>query len=257
MTLPPPGRAPEEVTLTLPGGVPLVMVRVPAGTFRMGSPISERNRWYDETLHTVTVSRDYWLGKYEVTQAQWQAVMGTNPSFSRACGGDCPVEMVSWNEIRGPGGFLEKLNGLLEGPDFRLPTEAEWERAARAGTQTRFSFGDALSGDDYCGMDAEAGSYAWWCANAGGAARPVGKKAANAFGLHDMHGNAWEWVEDWYGSYPATAQSDPTGPAAGTARVQRGGGWGSGLRGARSAFRVADPPDARAFDLGFRLARSP
>ena len=155
----------REVTFLLPGGVPLVMVGVRGGSFQMGSPTSERSRSDDETLHTVTLTRDYYVGKYEVTQAQWQAVMGSNPSRFASCGGSCPVEQVSWDDIRGATGFLAKLNALLGTTKFRLPTEAEWERAARADTQTRFSFGDGLDGDDACGANAAAGPFAWWCGN--------------------------------------------------------------------------------------------
>ncbi len=248
----------QEITVTLPGGVPLVMVRIPAGTFQMGAPASERNSSSNEQpVHQVTLTQDYFIGKYEVTQAQWQAVMGTNPSYFSSCGGNCPVEQVSWDDIRGANGFIARLNQLMGTTEFRLPTEAEWERAARAGTQTRFSFGDALDGDDVCGANAAADPYVWWCANSG-RTKAVGMKKANPYGLFDVHGNVWEWVEDWYGSYPSTAQTNPTGPATGSYRVFRGGGWynyGS-LRDARSANRYYINPDYRGNFLGFRLARS-
>ncbi len=253
---PPPPTEPNEVTYTLPGGVPLVMVRIPAGTFQMGSPTTERSRGRDEILHAVTLTSDYYIGKYEVTQAQWAAVMGTNPSDFSSCGGNCPVERVSWDDIHGANGFIAKLNQVLGTTKFRLPTEAEWERAARGGTQTRFSFGDAPGGDDSCGANAEANPYVWWCGNAGGTTRPVGMKGANPNGLYDMHGNVWEWVEDWYGDYASTAQTNPTGPATGSRRVVRSGGWFNHLRFARSAYRGNVDPGARYGDLGFRLSRS-
>jgi formylglycine-generating enzyme required for sulfatase activity len=247
----------REVTFTLPGGVPLVMIGVRAGSFQMGSPTTERGRSDDETLHTVTLTKDYYVGKYEVTQAQWQAVMGSNPSHFSSSGGGCPVEQVSWDDIRGADGFLARLNRLLGTTKFRLPTEAEWERAARAGTQTRFSFGDALDGDDACGTNAAADAFAWWCGNAGSATREAGAKDRNAFGLFDMHGNTCEWVEDWQGSSPSTPQTDPTGPEKGTRRVLRGGSWVHDLRMARSAYRFGSLPHGRYSFVGFRLARTP
>lgn len=248
--------APAEMTLTLPGGVPLVLVRVLAGTFQMGSPWTERNRRSGETLHEVTLTSDYYLGKYEVTQAQWQSVMGRNPSYFETCGGDCPVERVSWDDIRGEKGFIAKLNQLLGTTAFRLPTEAEWERAARGGTQTRFSFGDALDTDDLCGAFPAAMPYLWWCGNGGGKTHPVGTRGSNPYGLFDMHGNVTEVTEDFFEDYSAEAQTNPTGPAMGTARVLRGGGWGSALRHTRSAFRGYGGPGFRGYDIGFRLARS-
>ncbi len=253
-----PPASPDEVTFTLPGGVPLVLVRVPAGTFRMGTPESAGADFSaEQPVHDVTLTHDFFLGKYEVTQAQWQAVMGTNPSNSGSCGGSCPVERVSWNDIRGPNGFLEKLNALLGETRLRLPTEAEWERAARGGTQTRFSFGDAASGNDYCGANAEAEPHVWWCGNSGESTHEVGTKQANAYGLHDMHGNVWEAVEDWYGGYPSMPQTDPAGPATGTHRVARGGGRINLLQDVRAGVRDRVDPDDRFSSLGFRVAKSP
>ena len=213
--------------MTLPGGVPLVLEAVPGGTFTMGSPATERNRGSDETQHQVTLTKSYFIGKTAVTQAQWQAVMGSNPSYFSSCGGNCPVEHVSWNDIAGSGGFLEKLNaalGLSGASAFRLPTEAEWERAARGDTTTRFSFGDALDCDDQCGS-CSAASWVWWCADSGNATHTAGQKQPNAYGLYDMHGNIREWVQDWDGAYPTSAVTDPAGPASGGSRVVRGGSW--------------------------------
>ncbi|MHB8797917.1 MAG: formylglycine-generating enzyme family protein [Thermoanaerobaculia bacterium] len=256
-----PSSGGQEITYTLPGGVPLVLVRIPAGTFQMGAPESERSSYDGERpVHQVTLTSDYYIGKYEVTQAQWHAVMGTNPSYFTSCGGSCPVERVSWDDIRGENGFLAKLNQLLGTTKFRLPTEAEWERAARGGTQTRFSFGDALGGDDYCGANAESEPYLWWCGNSGNTTHAVGTKGANPYAVFDMHGNVFEWVEDWIESYPTTAETNPTGPATGSIRVYRGGSWSSSLPLARSASRCEGDafhyPGNRHPDLGFRLARS-
>ena len=253
-----------EVTLSLPGGVPLVLVKIPAGTFLMGSPDTERNRFSDETLHPVTLTRDFFVGKTEVTQGQWRAVMGTPmPADCGAYGaGDTyPAYCVSWADVAGAGGFLEKANahlvssGQAAAGRLRLPTEAEWERAARGGTQTRFSFGDALECDDACGTCSSANPSAWWCGDATGAAGVAGAKAANPYGLADVHGNVWEWVQDWYGPYPSDPASDPAGPSSGTMKAYRGGGWYNTLRFVRSASRYSTLPETRAYYLGFRVAR--
>ncbi|MHB1045552.1 MAG: formylglycine-generating enzyme family protein [Thermoanaerobaculia bacterium] len=253
-----PSSGGQEITYTLPGGVPLVLVRIPAGTFHMGAPESERASNSDERpVHTVTLTSDYYIGKYEVTQAQWQAVMGSNPSAITSCGGNCPVERVSWNDIRGANGFIAKLNQLLGTTNFRLPTEAEWEWAARAGTQTRFSFGDALGGNDECEANTAADPYVWWCGTAGNTTHAVGTKGENPYGLFDMHGNVWEWVEDWADFYPGTPQTDPTGPTSGLYRVIRGGGEGNYLHYSRSASRTGyDLALGGNHVVGFRLARS-
>ena len=258
-TADPGGDGREEVTYTLPGGVPLVLVRIPAGTFQMGAPESERysNSW-ERPVHSVTLTTDYYLGKYEVTQAQWQAVMGSFPSYFGSCGGSCPVEQVSWDDIRGANGFIAKLNQLLGTTKFRLPTEAEWERAARGGTQTRFSFGDALGGSDGCYFtNAEAEPYVWWCLNSGNKTHAVGTKKGNPYGLFDIHGNVWEWVEDWWADdYLSAGSTNPTGPSTGSSRVIRGGAWDNGLDVARSAHRYFLNPSTRFNNFGFRLARS-
>ena len=247
----------NEITVTLPGGVPLVLVRIPAGTFRMGAPADERGTSAQEQpVHTVTITKDFYLGKYEVTQAQWVAVMGTNPSLFAACGGSCPVEQVNWETVRGTQGFLAKLNALLGTTKFRLPTEAEWELAARGGTQTRFSFGDALDGDDACGTNEAAAPYAWWCGTSLSSTHPVGTKKPNAFGLFDVHGNVWEMVEDWLGAYPSSDQTDPTGPSTGSVKAIRGGGFYQLLRSTRSASRYFDSPELGYGVVGFRLART-
>jgi formylglycine-generating enzyme required for sulfatase activity len=251
--------ASQGMTVTLPGGVPLMIVKIPHGTFLMGSPAAERNRQSDETQHQVTISADYFIGETLVTQAQWQAVMGSNPSYFSSCGGTCPVEEVSWNDIAGSGGFLEKLNaalGLSGASAFRLPTEAEWEQAARGGTTTRFWFGDALDCDDQCGT-CSADPYLWWCGNPNSMPRPVGQKQPSPYGLYDVHGNVSEWVQDWYAAYPTTAVTDPTGgsPQSSNSRVNRGGGWDDVLRSCRSAYRGVGVPDYHA-GIGFRIARS-
>jgi formylglycine-generating enzyme required for sulfatase activity len=249
----------EEVTVTLPGGVPLVLVRVSAGTFLMGSPDGERGNFLgNETQHEVTLTQDYYLGKTEITQAQWEAVMGT-PMRSEcgdiAVGGDFPVYCVTWNRIAGPGGFIEKLNAHLGTDVLRLPTEAEWERAARAGTTTRFSHGDVLECSDECEPCAAHDDYMWWCGNASPfGPKPVGQKLPNPFGLHDMHGNLWEIVNDRYQEFSSAPVTDPTGPGGNGDIVLRGGGAEAWIN--RSASRVGGSPDDRAQnnEVGFRIA---
>jgi len=254
-----PSSAMQEVTFTLPGGVPLIMVRIPAGSFQMGAPATEQYSWdnHERPVHQVSLTSDFYIGRYEVTQAQWQAVMGTLPSYNSTCGASCPVEQVSWDDIRGATGFIAKLNQLLGTSAFRLPTEAEWERATRGGTQTRYSFGDALTADKECGKSPELEQYAWSCANATGT-HPVGMKMANPFGLFDVHGNVQEWVEDCYGTYPSTAQTNPTGPTCSSEpqRVFRGGSYGHWNSAVRSAWRDYHFPNMVSRSVGFRLAMS-
>ena len=194
-------------------------VWISAGEFLMGSTSSEA---YDREspVTRVRISRGYWLGKHEVTQAEWQAVTGTNPAHFSGCG-SCPVERVSWDDAQG---FIRQLNGRSGGSRYRLPTEAEWEHAARAGT----------AGDRYApNLDA----IAWYDENSGDRTHPVGQKAPNAWGLHDMLGNVWEWVQDWYGDYPGGAVTDPGGPGSGSYRLPRGGSWLIYARDCRASYR--------------------
>ncbi len=263
------GGAADEITLTLPGDVPLTLLRIPAGSFLMGSAESERGRHpTSETQHHVTLTRDYYIGKYEVTQQQWVAVMGSNPATDDGVGDSYPAHDVTWDMVAGPGGFIDTLNQHLAATGqsgtavVRLPTEAEWEHAARAGTTGIFSFGDDSScGIDECSVCALYNQYMWWCANAAWPAspegtQPVGGKQPNPWGLYDMHGNVWEWTADWYVRHDATALVDPTGPATGEYRVLRGGDWNSYPSNCRSASRTAYKPDYH-YGAGFRLACSP
>lgn len=216
--------------------------RVPAGAFVMGSEPSEVGHDTDETTHAVTLTAAYYLQTTEVTQAQWEAVMKTNPSRYR--GANLPVESVSWLEVQD---FISALNQQGQGT-YRLPTEAEWEYAARAGTTTPYA----------CGFsEACLQNSAWYAANAEGQPHPVGQKPANAWGFHDMHGNVWEWVSDWYGPYPDGATVDPQGPSTGTYRVNRGSSWDGPAANARIANRGFSRPDAKGVGLGFRLVRLP
>ena len=212
-------------------------VWVPAGEFRMGSTSSEA--FSDEHPMTrVRISRGFWLGKYEVTQSEWQGVMGTNLSEFSGCG-QCPVENVSWNDAQA---FIRILNGRSGGSQYRLPTETEWEYAARAGTR----------GDRYGNVAAVA----WYGEGFDGRTHPVGEKAPNAWGLYDMLGNVYEWVADWYGDYPGGTVTDPKGPASGSYRVNRGGNWIFSARYCRASARGFNSPGIRFSDLGFRLLRT-
>ncbi len=239
------GVPPEPVTSsgkTLRNALGMEFVRIPAGELRMGS--EDKNAYDDEKpVHTVRLTRAFYLGKYEVTQGQWQEVMGSNPSLST---GDAnrPVEQVSWDDVQA---FLQRLNAREGGTPYRLPTEAEWEYAARAGSTTAYSFGTDAQ---------QLGAYAWHSANAGSTTHPVGQKQPNAWGLHDMHGNVLEWVQDWYGAYTAAPAVDPQGPAAGAYRVVRGGSWLGSAGGCRSASRGEAPPGLRDGGLGVRLLRT-
>ncbi len=204
---------------------------VPAGIFMMG----------DETsgpIHQVSISKDFHLGKYPVTQIQWETVMGTNPSHFK--NPDRPVEMVSWEDCQE---FIKRLNTMNKG-SYRLPTEAEWEYACRAGSTGIYCFGDDES---------QLGDYAWYSANSGSQTQPVGKKKPNAWGLHDMHGNVFEWCQDWHGDYTADAFIDPTGPSTGLYRVFRGGGWCNAASYATSSNRDGGVPGCRYNGFGFRL----
>jgi formylglycine-generating enzyme required for sulfatase activity len=196
----------------------------------------------EELQHAVTLTKDFWLGKYPVTQAQWQAVMGNNPSYFQ---GDAQrsVDTVSWNDCQR---FLQKLNAQGRG-EFRLPTEAEWEYACRAGSTKAFCFGD---------NESQLAEYAWYKANSGNKTHPVGQKSPNAWGLHDMHGNLCEWCQDWYGTYSHDAVTDPTGASSGQFRVTRGGSFGDNPLGCRAANRCRLSPDsANNVYSGFRLLR--
>ena len=233
----------EENVFDLGKGVMLKMVLIPAGKFKMGSPISEEGRSDAETLHEVTLTNPFYMGKFEVTQEQWEGLMGNNPSSSATKGAKLPVTDVSWNDCQD---FIKKLNAKTSG-GFRLPTEAEWEYACRAGTSTAYSFGDKITPKDANHGDLIMREIV-----------AVGRYKPNAFGLYDMHGNVFEYCEDWYGDYPGGSVTDPKGPATGELRVLRGGFFLIGSQSlARSSYRNLSRPADRSDTDGFRLARTP
>jgi formylglycine-generating enzyme required for sulfatase activity/serine/threonine protein kinase len=231
---------PDEIANSI--GMQLKLI--PAGTFSMGSANGDSD---EQPVHEVTISRPYYLGVTEVTNGQWQAVMRDVPSKWKNA--DLPVESVSWEDAAT---FCNRLSSLpaerRAGRVYRLPTEAEWEYACRAGTTTAYSFGDDKS---------LLGDFAWYPGNSGRQTHPVGQKRPNAWGLYDMHGNVWEWCSDLYGDYAAGAVRDPAGPATGSLRVLRGGSWSYSAGRCRSAFRGRGNPSNRDSRVGFRLALSP
>ncbi|MBM3788550.1 MAG: formylglycine-generating enzyme family protein [Acidobacteria bacterium] len=264
---------------TITNSIGMELVLIPGGTFEMGSPIGEAGADDDERLHRVTLSKDYYLGMTEVTQEQYKKVMGNNPSYFQeqvirtSDTSMYPVEQVSWDKAVE---FCKKLSDLPEekkaGRVYRLPTEAEWEHACRAGSRTAYYFGEnsrdlemyAWYGDN--SGSKELDSTALWARlkdnpheylgvllTAGCTTHPVGKKLANAWGLFDMHGNVWEWCSDWYGEYPTVAVLDPTGPSEGLLRVGRGGCWHDTAAGSRSAFRHWDFESILSDDAGIGL----
>jgi len=259
----------KEEVFDLGKGIKLEMVLVPAGKFNMGftkkemedlkvalQKLSKKNRkkelekedfdLVDQVMssqgkqHEVTLTKPYYLGKYEVTQEQWESVMGNNPSFFK--GAQLPVTNVSWEDCRE---FIKKLNANTKN-GYQLPTEAEWEYACRAGTSTAYSIGDNITPNDANYDDSKITKTV-----------KIGIYEPNAFGLYDMHGNVWEWCEDWCGISSVATVSDPKVPAMGENRVMRGGSFGNGASMAGSSFRLSDLPTRRSYNIGLRLARTP
>ena len=212
-------------------------VRIPSGSFTMGSR-SRAAASHEKPPHTVTISRSFYIATTEVTQAQWTAVCGGNPS--RFQGDDLPVERVSWHDAKE---FIRRLNVADPSTVYRLPTEAEWEFACRAGS----------TGDGH----GDPAAVAWFAPTSGGTTHRVGLKRANAWGLHDMLGNVYEWCEDWKGSYPSVSVTDPRGPSSGSFRVVRGGSWRQGRHQSRCAYRSWAAPMHRSDDNGFRCCYEP
>ncbi len=231
----------------------LAVVKIPAGTFRMGSTqvIHADDYWnpcpncaprneVERPVHQVTISKDFWMGKFDVTQKQWQDVMGNNPSFNRTAGPDAPVEQVSWKDVQS---FLAKANAMQSRWTLRLPTEAEWEYGARAGS----------TGETYGPLD----EIAWYKGNGGGKTHPVGQKKPNAFGLYDMLGNVWQWCQDWFGPYPSEPVTDPQGAAAGDKHPTRGGCYYCDAVHERAARRNRDLENHSSRNISFRIVAIP
>ena len=226
------------------------MIHVPPRTFLMGSPSTEKGRYDDEEQHPVTLTNGFYIGVTEVTQGQWKKIMGNNPSHFKECGDNCPVEQVTWIMCQE---FIMTLNRKEKTRRYRLPTEAEWEYACRAGSSLAFANGDIT--EIKCGHDPNLDKIGWSCGNTGGKTQEVAKKIPNPWGLYDMHGNAWEWCQDRYGRYRPGHTVDPEGPDSGASRIFRGGGWGLSSRTCRSAFRDKYNPTLKCRFLGFRLVR--
>ena len=232
----------NDISIPVKDGISIDMVKVEAGTFMMGATLEMENPFsWEKPVHQVTLTRDYYMGKYEVTQALWKAVMDSNPSYFK--GDNLPVEQVSWNDCQE---FIGKLNDLT-GRKFRLPTEAEWEYAARGGKKSR-SY-------QYSGSS-NISDVAWYDGNSGSKTHPVGMKQANELGIYDMGGNVHELCQDWYGSYVSSSQTNPTGAVSGSDHVYHGGSWHNNARYCRSSYRYYVTPGSRYGNLGLRLVLS-
>ena len=238
----PPIANSDNISIPIKDGISIDMVRVEAGTFTMGATPEIKNPEDDEKpTHRVTLTNDYYIGKYEVTQALWKAVMGSNPSWFK--GDNLPVEKVSWDDCQE---FISKLNRIT-GKTFRLPTEAEWEYAARGGNKSR--------GYQYSGSN-NLLDVAWFMDNSGSQTHAGGTKQANELGIYDMSGNVWEWCQDWFGENNSSSQVNPTGANSGSDRVIRGGSWGFDAVSCRSSIRSWCKSGGRGYNLGLRLVLS-
>ena len=236
------GISPQTLIVSIKDGANIEMIKVEAGTFMMGaSPEMKSPEGNEKPWHQVTLTNDYFIGKYEVTQSLWQAVMGSNPSSFK--GDNLPVENISWIDCQE---FIRKINSV-SGKSFRLPTEAEWEYAARGGKYSRNYL--------YSGSD-NISDVAWYKDNSGGVTHPVGLKQPNELGLFDMSGNVNEWCQDWFGAYSSSPKNNPIGAETGNCRVGRGGGWFNITWNNLSVFRNFCPPNKFGKNLGFRLVLS-
>ena len=242
------GEAPKIFT----NSIGMKFVLIPSGNFTMGSPADEPGRFSGERQHRVNLTKAFYLQTTEVTQGQWKALMGSNPSSNKGCGDNCPVEQVSWEDAQQ---FIRKLNQKERTDKYRLPTEAEWEYASRAGSGTAF-YNGAIT-ELGCGCDLNLDVAAWYCYNSGNEIHPVAQKKPNNWDLYDMNGNVHEWCQDYFAPYPYDEVKDPKGPPTGTYRAVRGGIWYSPARDCRSASRFGSPPHYRFHHIGFRLCKTP
>jgi formylglycine-generating enzyme required for sulfatase activity len=246
------GFAPDDSEVSakwIEPGTGMAFIEVKPGGFVMGSPPDEPGREGQERQHTVTLSRPFWLGAFEVTQHQWEVVMGTNPSWFRTDDRSRPVENVTWFEVQE---FLRRLTKRVKGSRFRLPTEAEWEYACRAHTTTAYSTGPVLHE-----TDANFATSPDTTATGHAQTMRVGSFPANPWGFHDMHGNVWEWTEDEDCPYRGDSMIDPVPVCGSSLKVIRGGSWSFGADSARCALRYTHRPQDRGFSLGFRAVREP
>jgi len=225
----------------------MTFIYIEPGNFIMGSPSNEAGRDEDEIQHQVALPKGFYLQTTEVTQGQWQAIMGNNPAHFLKCGNNCPVERVSLEMVQV---FIRRLNSMSSSRRYRLPTEDEWEYACRSCSRAAFANGDIKRTG--CGHDPNLDKMGWYCGNSGKTTHPVAQKYPNSWGLFDMHGNVFEWTADWYGNYQFGSGTDPTGPVQGW--VIRGGSWNSYARFCRSASRSRYSPDFCNRYTGFRLA---
>jgi formylglycine-generating enzyme required for sulfatase activity len=222
---------------------------IPSGTFVMGSPTGELGQATNETQYTVTLSESFYIQTAEVTQGQWLNVMNSNPSSAATCGHNCPVENISWNDAQT---FIVALNAMGEG-SYTLPTEAQWEYAARAGSNTAFANGGITETTSSANLDVMG----WYVSNSDASPHAIAQKKANAWGLFDMHGNVLEWCNDWYDTYPTGSVTDPVGPSSGSERVRRGCGFNNEARHCRSAYRYKSSPGTQHNSFGLRLVWKP
>ena len=227
-------------------GMKFVLIK--PGTFMMGSSADEPGRDNDETQHSVTLTKKFYIQTTEVTQGQWRKAMKSNPSYFKDGGEDCPIESVSFDDCQE---FIRKLNKQENTNKYRLPTEAEWEYVCKAGSKTAFINGDITKKDLVHNVNMD--QIGWYSANSGRSTNPVGQKKPNKWGLYDMHGNVWEWCQDWYAIYPYRYLVDPEGPSSGKRRVFKGGSWLNDAAQCRSANRFREIPSFKSRYLGFRL----
>lgn len=231
-----------DVGYSFKNGIGMEFRYIPPGKFWMGE--SDKESTQPSERHEVILTKGFFIQTTQVTQGQWKAVMGSNPSHFAKGGDDCPVETVSWDDAQG---FIARLNEMERVELYRLPTEAEWEFACRAGSDAAYCFGDD---------EGQLGEYAWFSGNSNNCTHPVAQLKPNIWSLYDMHGNVWEWCHDWYGAYPLGSVTDPMGSSTGSDRVLRGGCWRYVASFCRSAYRDYFTPDYRFYNVGFRLSRS-
>jgi len=238
------GTKPDTIPPKITNSLEMKFIYIQPGIFMMGSPKDEKGRDSNEIHHQVTLTKGFYMQTTQVTQKQWKALKGNNPSNFNGCE-ESPVEQVSWDDVQD---FIKKLNSKEGSDKYRLPTEAEWEYACRAGSNTIYCFGNDKN---------RLKEYAWYDKNAENETHPVGQLNPNDWGLYDMHGNVWEWCSDWFGDYPASPVSEPAGPISGKRRVLRGGSWDHNEYYCRSANREGEYFESRYSNYGFRLVRIP